>query len=252
MTVASNRKSLAVVCATRNAAATLEDMLVSYLAERTAETELIIVDACSTDDTPAILQRFGQDIDRLIVEPDRSIYDAWNKGVSAASADYVCFIGADDRLATGVVQTLLQLIAERPEVDYIHGYNVMCRNGYPIGIIGRQYDESTIEQYMPMAHVMSAHRRLWLNEHGGFDAEYRSSGDYDFLLRTRKSIRIRQSQRIFAYVEDAGISRNSMLPLRESHVARVKNGVSCWKSLYWLCRGMLGMWLKRMLKVKVV
>jgi glycosyltransferase involved in cell wall biosynthesis len=141
---ASSPKRIAIVCATRNAAATLASMLDSYLAERTAETELVIVDSCSTDNTPAILSRYESCIDRLIVESDRSIYEAWNKGVAASSADYVCFIGADDRLASGVVKTLLQLIEDYPTADYIHGCNVMCRNGRPVGIIGREYDDSTM------------------------------------------------------------------------------------------------------------
>lgn len=252
MIVGSSKKSVAIVCATKNAAAKLGDMLASYRAERTSATELIIVDSCSMDDTHAVLQRFEGEIDRVIIEPDRSIYEAWNKGIEAASADYVCFIGADDRLAAGVIQTLLQLIAENPEVDYIHGYNVMCHGGYPIGIVGRPYNETTIEKYMPMAHVMSAHRRLWLREHGGFNANYRSSGDYDFFLRTRKNIRIKQSKHIFAYVEDAGISRQGMLPLKESHFARVGNGVSYGRSLYWFCRGAVGMWLKKILRVRSV
>ncbi len=242
---ASSPKRIAIVCATRNAAATLATMLDSYLAERTAETELVIVDSCSTDNTPAILSRYESCIDRLIVESDRSIYEAWNKGVAASSADYVCFIGADDRLASGVVKTLLQLILENPDADYIHGCNVMCRDGRPVGIIGREYDNRTIEKYMPMAHVMSAHKRSWLLAQGGFDEGYKSSGDYDFFLRVRDNIRIKWSHTIFAYVEDAGISRASMLPLKESHKARLRNGVNYWKSLYWFCRGVVGMQLKK-------
>jgi glycosyltransferase involved in cell wall biosynthesis len=246
---ASSPKRIAIVCATRNAAATLASMLDSYLAERTAETELVIVDSCSTDNTPAILSRYESCIDRLIVESDRSIYEAWNKGVAASSADYVCFIGADDRLASGVVKTLLQLIEDYPTADYIHGCNVMCRNGRPVGIIGREYDDSTIEKYMPMAHVMSAHRRNWLLDHGGFDESYKSSGDYDYFLRVRHNIRIKWNYTIFAYVEDAGISRGSMLPLRESHAARCRNGVKYWKSLYWFCRGVISMQMRKVLGI---
>lgn len=243
---------ISVVCATRNAGSTLPAMIDSYRAESNSQTELIIVDACSTDDSANVFNDYKDCISTLIVESDKSIYEAWNKGIAAARGDYICFIGADDRIATGLIAKLSQLIGSNPKADYIHGYNVMCRDGCPVGIIGRKYSASTFSQYMPIAHVMSAHKKNWLLSHGGFEESFKSSGDYDFLLRTLSSTIYVECNFIFAYVEDAGISRNSILPLRESHTARLNNGVNYWKSLFWFWRGCIGMQLKKLLKWKTV
>lgn len=243
---------ISVVCATRNAGATLPAMLESYRAESNPQTELIIVDACSTDDSADIFNHHKDCISTLIVESDKSIYEAWNKGIAAARGEYICFIGADDRMATGLISKLIERIRANPQADFIHGYNVMCRNGFPIGIIGRKYSVSTLEQYMPVAHVMSAHKTSWLLAEGKFNENFKSSGDYDFLLRTRDTAVYEECGFIFAYVEDSGISRNSMLPLRESHAARLINGVGYWKSLFWFWRGCIGMHLKKLLKWRSV
>jgi glycosyltransferase involved in cell wall biosynthesis len=239
---------ISVVCATRNAAETLPAMIESYKAESSLQTELIIVDACSTDHSADIFRDYKDTISTLIVESDKSIYEAWNKGITAAKGDYVCFIGADDRIAAGLVSQLTTRIRSKPSADLIHGYNVMCRQGYPVGIIGRRYSPSTFEKYMPVAHVMSAHKRSWLLSEGKFDESFKSSGDYDFLLRTLHRTVYDECDFVFAYVEDAGISRNSMLPLRESHAARIKNGVAYWKSLIWFLRGCIGMQVKKLIR----
>jgi glycosyltransferase involved in cell wall biosynthesis len=243
---------ISVVCATRNAAETLPAMIESYRAESSPQTELIVVDACSTDHSAEIFSRYRDTVSTLIVESDKSIYEAWNKGIAVAKGDYVCFIGADDRIAAGLVAQLTARIKSNPSADFIHGYNVMCRQGYPVGIIGRRYSPSTFEKYMPVAHVMSAHKRSWLLSEGKFDESFKSSGDYDFLLRTLHRTVYEECDFVFAYVEDAGISRNSMLPLRESHAARIKNGVAYWKSLIWFLRGCIGMRAKKLLKWRSV
>lgn len=247
-----DNKLISVVCATKNAGKTLARMLDSYAEESTSETELIVIDSCSTDNSEQIFNQYSSHISELIVEKDRSIYEAWNKGIAASKGDYICFIGADDRISVGAIAALCKTIKEKPEADYIHGFNIMCRNGYPVGLIGRKYTEKTLEHYMPMAHVMSAHKKSWLLMYGNFDSSFKSSGDYDFLLRTRKHSVFEKCDSILAFVEDAGISRNSILPFKESHIARVKNGVNHWKSLFWYSRGLVGMYLKKIIKLNSI
>lgn len=220
-------------------------MLESYRKQRTEETEMIVVDACSTDATPEILKRFEDCIDGLIVEPDRSIYDAWNKGVRRAQGAFVSFIGADDRIAPGAIEALLKAIHENDAADFIHGHNIMFRNGWISGLIGRPYGHDTIEKYLPMAQVMSAHRRIWVIDNGGFDQSFKSSGDYDFLLRMRKTMHVVDCQSILAFVEDAGISRSSITPILESFRARRNNGVRMTRNAFWTVRGLVGYWIRK-------
>lgn len=241
-------KRIAVICATRNAGLTLASMLESYVAGRTDETELIVVDSCSTDNTHAILSRFDFCIDKLIIEPDRSIYDAWNKGISAASAGYVCFIGADDVIVPGAIAVLLRSVGAHSEMDLIHGHNILLRDGQISGVIGRPYKSDTIEKFLPMAHVMAAHRRKWLIDNDGFDANFTSSGDYDFLLRVRKTMRVYNCQSILAFVNDDGISRRSIKPILECFRSRKQHDVGMIRNVAWTMRGLIGFWIRQGLR----
>nr|WP_241697071.1 glycosyltransferase [Mariprofundus sp. KV] len=235
---------LTIVCATKNAGSTVESFLLSYGEQKTDKTELVIVDSCSKDDTLLILNRHQDQIDQMLVEGDRGIYEAWNKGIRLASGDFVCFIGADDIIADGAIDEILSIIKSMQKVDYIHGYNVSTENGVPKGIVGRPYDSYTIEKYMPMAHVMSAHRKAWLIKSGMFDETYKSSGDYEFLLRVKDSMCVVESKKIFSYVEDNGISRGSTMPIYEAFRAKRSHGVGMARSVTWLARGLIGHYIR--------
>ena len=89
---------ITVIIAVRNGAATLQRALDSVFEQTYADTELIVMDGASTDATPAIVERNAARIGYWVSEPDTGIYDAWNKALGHVTGDWICFLGADDRL----------------------------------------------------------------------------------------------------------------------------------------------------------
>ncbi len=215
---------VSVVCAVRNARATIDEMLASYRRERSPRTELIVVDAVSNDGTLERLHSNGDCIDQLISEPDKGIYDAWNKGIARSRGRYVAFIGADDRIAARGLEVLCDACASHPEADFIHGFNVQTRKGIPVRLLGRSFDRNGLKRRMTVAHVLAAHRREWLERLGGFDVTYRSAADYDLLLRARDTMTVVPVEHILAYVEAGGISLSGSLAVRETYRAQIRNG----------------------------
>ena len=64
------------------------------------EIEYIIIDGASQDGTLAIVEKYRANIDILVSEPDRGIYDAMNKGIQQATGDYLIFMNAGDSFAS--------------------------------------------------------------------------------------------------------------------------------------------------------
>lgn len=84
-----------------NAAATIERTLASVtLQQANFDVEHICVDGGSRDATRSIIDRWASRDPRIvrIYEPDLGIFDAMNKGLSAARGEYVLFLNADDFL----------------------------------------------------------------------------------------------------------------------------------------------------------
>ena len=105
-----------IITVTYNAAAFLEQTILSVLTQSYGNIEYIIVDGASTDGTLDIVRRYESGITRWISEKDSGLYDAMNKGLRLATGDYVWYINAGDRLysADTVSQIAAQAAAFRP------------------------------------------------------------------------------------------------------------------------------------------
>lgn len=235
-----NTPLLSVVCAVRNSAHCVQGLLDSYRRERTAGSELIVVDSLSSDGTTELLRANLDIIDQLIVERDEGIYDAWNKAVRVCRGSHVSFIGADDRIAPGALRLLCETAQQRPQVDLLYGFDIHTVDGVPVGLLGRPFVRERMQINQMLAHVMAAHRRQWIIDSGMFDKRFRSSGDYDFLLRSRSSMTVGQIDAVLAYVEDGGISRRAWWPFFETRDARRRNGMSWLLANALLLRALIG------------
>ncbi|KAF7599292.1 MAG: hypothetical protein CGU28_05890 [Candidatus Dactylopiibacterium carminicum] len=235
-----NFPRLSVVCAVRNSAYCVQGLLDSYRRERSATTELIVVDALSTDGTTELLQANQDIINCLVIEEDDGIYDAWNKAVRLSRGIYVSFIGADDRIAPGALKELCSAVQDNPGRELIYGFNVHTVSGVPVGLQGQPFIRERMQINQMLAHVMAAHRRQWIIDSGMFDKCFRSSGDYDFLLRNRSSMTVKQIDAVLAYVEDGGISRRAWWPFFETRDARRRNGMSWFLANALLLRALVG------------
>lgn len=89
---------ISYVTVVRNAVATLPRTLASVRAQRGAAVEHIVVDACSTDGTLALIEAHAGQIDYYVSEPDGGLYHALNKALSLVSGSLVCVLNADDWL----------------------------------------------------------------------------------------------------------------------------------------------------------
>lgn len=89
---------ISIITVVRNAAPELELTLRNLVALDTsaARVELIVVDGASNDRTPQVIRRFRAELGYWVSEPDGGLYDAMNKGIRAATGDYLWFINAGD------------------------------------------------------------------------------------------------------------------------------------------------------------
>lgn len=92
---------ISIIIATYNAEAYLNRCLNSILAQSYKNTEVIIVDGGSSDNTLNIIRQYSSFITKWISEPDKGIYDALNKGIGLARGKWIYFLGADDILLEG-------------------------------------------------------------------------------------------------------------------------------------------------------
>lgn len=125
-----------------NAAAQLERTLRSVERQCYPHWEIIVQDGGSTDGTLEILESHRASVS-WVSEPDRGIYDAWNKAVARAGGDWALFLGADDFLMNDNVLAQCVHFLKRLDDGIVFAYGVllMGANGKASGILDRSRHE---------------------------------------------------------------------------------------------------------------
>jgi glycosyltransferase involved in cell wall biosynthesis len=91
-------KLISVIIVVFNGERQLERAIASVVQQDYEHSELIIIDGGSTDGTLGIIKKYHDAIAYWVSEPDNGIYDAMNKGLEAATGDWIYFLGSDDVL----------------------------------------------------------------------------------------------------------------------------------------------------------
>lgn len=182
--------TVSIIIATWNAAGTLERCLTSCVEQDYPFKELIIIDGGSTDGTTAVIQDFASHIKFWVSEPDNGIYHAWNKALKFASAEWICFLGADDCWTHADSLANLMSVAHYPEVNFVSAMAKKCSvDGSSVKSFGKPFHLGDMKKFMTIAHTGALHHYSLFKEHGIFDESYRIAGDFEFLLRAGRDIR---------------------------------------------------------------
>jgi glycosyltransferase involved in cell wall biosynthesis len=104
------------------------DTLKSLRANARDDFEFILVDDCSRDETPDILERAERELPGAVLlrhERNGGLATARNTGLDAARGEYLTFLDGDDWLAPGYYERLLAAI-EGLGCDFIRTDHVQC------------------------------------------------------------------------------------------------------------------------------
>jgi glycosyltransferase involved in cell wall biosynthesis len=175
-----NRPLISVVTVVRNGEKYLEQTIKSVLTQTYDNVEYIIIDGASTDNTLAFINKYNEQIDYWISEPDSGIYHAMNKGICLSTGEYIAFLNADDWYNQDTINDVVAQINNNKQIDYVFG-NVNIYSGNKLVDLFTQ----SIDDYknnMPFPHPTLFTRHSILLEEG-FDESYKIIADYDFIIK---------------------------------------------------------------------
>jgi glycosyltransferase involved in cell wall biosynthesis len=174
---------VSIIVATYNCGATIEETILSVTEQEFPAKELIIIDGGSTDDTLDVIKNHDQVIDFWSSEPDRGIYDAFNKGIARACGEWLYFLGGDDRFAD---REVLRRIFSRPLNGKIIYGNVLLEGEGPMKRTDNLYDGRFTPLKLCLRNICQQaifyHKSLF-SSLGPFELKYPLLADYAFNLR---------------------------------------------------------------------
>jgi glycosyltransferase involved in cell wall biosynthesis len=152
------------------------------------DLEHVVLDACSTDGTLALLSRYPRLT--VISEPDVGAHDAMNKGVARETGEIIGFLNVDDFYPDGALIEVGRIFAEDADVDVVVGGSVVFEDDSSGGrkiLFVRTHDEadglwlSELTFGVPGFNGCFFRRRVF--EQGRtFRTDYPFTGDRTFLM----------------------------------------------------------------------
>lgn len=174
--------SIITVC--YNSEKTIERTLNSVLNQTCQDYEYIIVDGKSTDNTLNLInsykERFGNKL-KIISEPDKGIYDAMNKGIRLSEGTLVGIVNSDDYYEADTLENVKNNYDPNKKYQILYG---IIRNVNEEGDIQTiHFSHHSLMQEEMIAHPTCFVSNTIYKEKSMYSLEYKSSSDYDFLLK---------------------------------------------------------------------
>ena len=221
---------ISIITVVYNAAATIEQTILSVVKQDYSNIEYIIVDGGSTDGTLEIIKKYEDKIEHWVSEPDHGIYDAMNKGLTHATGNYIYYLGADDcLLAPTSISQVVSFLQDNPEVDVLCASVMMVDSVYRIEkVYSSNFSEADVLSGYNTPHQGMFVRREILQKHR-FDTSYHIAADYKNFLKfyLDPDIKLQKTDLIVAYYANDGISGDGTAAQRMEDVrALQENGVN--------------------------
>lgn len=211
-----------VITVTYNAEKVLEPTMQSVIRQTYRNIEYILIDGNSNDGTMTVITKHLNRISHVTCEPDKGLYDAMNKGIRAATGDYLCFLNAGDTFHTD--DTLQQIADSLPDEEL------------PDVIYGETAIVGTDRQFLRMRRLRAPEHLDWKSFRHGmlvchqaffarrtvaepYDLSYRFSADFDWCIRVMKSARHLHHTHLTVvdYLEEGMTTQNHKASLKERY-----------------------------------
>lgn len=181
-----SRPVLSVVTVVYNNAKDIERTILSVLNQTYPAIEYIIIDGKSNDGTLQIIEKYQSRIAKLICEKDKGIYDAMNKGIAAATGDYIIFMNSGDGFYGS--DTVAHVFASGDDADIYYGETEMVdEHGNNLGQRRHKAPENFtwkgFKYGMSISHQAIYIKRALIEP---YDPKYQLSADIDWILKAAK------------------------------------------------------------------
>lgn len=177
---------ISVIIPSYNQGEFLERTILSVINQGYSNTELIIIDGGSNDNSLEILKAYDSHISYWVSEPDQGQSDALNKGFSRATGNLMGWLNADDLYLPGVFAIIADEFEARQSVSVIFGDHLEIDKNDMVTDYMYAFDFST-KHFIYEGFHLNAQAMFWrsslFQDFGVFDVRLHRTMDYDMILR---------------------------------------------------------------------
>ncbi len=205
----AKQSKVSVVTVVYNGENEIEETIQSVITQTYPHVEYIVIDGASTDNTLSIIEKYKNDIDTLVSEPDHGIYDAMNKAIALATGEWIIFMNAGDTFAEKEVLENIFGKNDLSDYDVVYGNNYY--KGEDFCIEQKCRDLTTLYKGMAFNHQSAFVKRSLMQKHP-FDRTWKIQCEYDLFLKLYLSgHRFKHVNEYVAVYRDGGFSEQNTI-----------------------------------------
>jgi len=216
-----------IITVSRNADKALKQTILSVISQTYTHIEYIIIDGASTDGTINTILHYKSSLSYWISEHDDGLYDAMNKGLRAATGDYVWFLNAGDVLKHHEIVAELSEIAMCNELpDILYGEtDLMDWKGHVFAKRRLKTPQILTWKNFRMG-MLVCHQAFIVKRSRApkYDLRYRFSADFDWCIRCLKESKtvVHTQLRLVNYLSEGITTANRIKSLKERFMIMCK------------------------------
>lgn len=176
----NNTPKISIITINFNNKVGLDRTIRSVINQSYTHIEYIVIDGGSEDGSKEVLERYTEKIAYVISEPDHGIYNAMNKGIRAATGEYLLFLNSGDNL---VNNQIIEKVAN-------HGLNEDLVYGDIIFVKGEELTDWIADDELSFVtfyehtipHPATFIKRTLFETVGLYNEDYKIVSDWEFFL----------------------------------------------------------------------
>jgi len=180
-------KIITVIIPVYNRPAFVKEAIQSVLDQTWSNLEIIVVNDGSTDNTPLVLQSFGDKI-RIIHQENKGVSAARNTGIKHSDSNWIAFLDSDDIWLPEKLSAQMHFFENHPDAKICQTEEIWIKNGKRLFPKKKHKKKSGMifEHCLPLCIVSPSavmiHREMF-DLVGTFDESLPACEDYDLWLR---------------------------------------------------------------------
>lgn len=241
---------ISIITANLNGEATLERTIKSITHQSYQNLEYLIIDGGSTDGSINIINRYKDLIDVVLIEKDKGISDAFNKGIERATGDLIGIVSADDYLPEGSLENVAAIWNTNQDVDVIYGNSIIYElNNKKQFIVKPDKDFRAIWRRQPLKHSAMYVSRKAYSKFGMYDLKFHLAMDYELTLRfyLKNASFIYINKLIGAFCTGGINDQNFVRTMAEVRDISIYHGYTKLKAYSWFYIKLIKLYIKKLL-----
>lgn len=198
----SKKHLFSIITVVYNDGLNLEKTILNVLGQDFDNFQYIIIDGGSNDNTLDIISKYKGEIDLVISERDKGIYDAMNKGINNSNGEWVNFLNAGDTYDTSKFLSNLASKILDSNVNLIYTDSI---------IRGKTYSPKLTKNYLVrnmLCHQSIFYKSDLLNDFK-YDLRFKICADFAHLIEIYSNINSLKINGISVNYLGGGVSENS-------------------------------------------